>query len=85
MESAAITTRRVKGIERKGAFRGVNIVFRCRGGGGNWTVLLLALSRREGRRCDAPGIAFLLLSAGVDRSCTEFIFKQPGVGRKGVS
>jgi hypothetical protein len=33
MESSAITTRRVKGIERKGAFRGVILVIRCRGGG----------------------------------------------------
>jgi hypothetical protein len=33
MESAAITTRGVKGIERKGAFRGVILVFRCRGAG----------------------------------------------------
>jgi len=33
MESAAITTRGVKGIEGKGAFRGVILVIRCRGGG----------------------------------------------------
>ena len=39
-------------------------------------MLLLALGRREGRRCDAPGIVFLLLAAWVDRSCTEFIFKR---------
>jgi len=64
MESAAITTRRVKGIERKGDFWGVILVFRCRGVGKYQTVLLLALSRREGRRCDAPGIAFLPLAAG---------------------
>jgi hypothetical protein len=34
-------------MERKGAFRGVILVFRCRGVGKSQTVLLLALSRRE--------------------------------------
>jgi len=38
MESAALTTRRVKGIERKGAFRGVILVIRCRGVGKYQTV-----------------------------------------------
>ena len=40
MESAAITTRGVKGIERKGKGRiwGAILVVRCRGGGRNQTV-----------------------------------------------
>jgi hypothetical protein len=33
MESAAITSRRVKGIGRKGRIWGVILVIRCRGGG----------------------------------------------------
>jgi hypothetical protein len=80
MESAAITTRRVKGIERKGDFWGVILVFLCRQGGESQTVLLLALpsspglwwtgSHCEWRRCDAPGIAFLSLAAVGDCSGT---------------
>jgi hypothetical protein len=93
MESAAITTRRVKGIEGEG-----KAAFRCQPcfplsrRGESQTVLLLALGRREGRHGDAGHRVFsfsrsrllsVLCAAWVDRSCTEEVFKQPGVGRAG--
>jgi hypothetical protein len=73
MESAALTTRRIKGIERKGNFEGCHPCFPLSRRGESQTVLLLAFSRREGRRCDAPGIAFPLLAAWGDRSCQYFV------------
>jgi hypothetical protein len=69
MESAAITTRRVKGMERKGDFWGVIIVFRWRGVGKYQTVHhSLSAAARGGMAM--RGIAFLLLAAWGVRSCT---------------
>jgi len=69
MESAAITTRELKAWKGK-ALLGVSSLFSAVAEGGKSDGPSLALSRREGRRCDAPGIAFLLLAAWGVRSCT---------------
>jgi len=68
----------------KGRIGGVNIVFRWRGVGEYQTVHHSLSAAARGGAAMRRASLFFILAALVDRSCTEEVFKQPGVRAGGL-